>query len=140
MTEIFLTLGLVWALLPVVLFLLDSSINFWTRGAFKTYWCYRFQELKYGGRLFNFEYKGIESAATWFMCDFVIQGFLTLIIFGIVDAHGFLPIVVFIISVLLFVAPRYILDLVKAIRYNSKTRKSDEIEDLKYRLARLEGS
>lgn len=130
---------LVIALTPVVLMLAYAMVEFWTRTSPSYSLVYKLQNFKYRWAA---EYKkdGLTPEGlffTWLCFDAFCAGILTLILCAITNYHGFTPVLWGLLAVLLLIAPRYILDITKAIRYNFKTRDSDRLKDLESEVERL---
>ncbi len=124
---------IVWALIPILLGIISSFVDFYTRGRMFLTLSSDFLEAE--ARYFNTSW-GWDDAA--FFSHFVGPVVIGLASF-IADKHDlwFELGMVGVVCVLL-ILPRYFLDLCNALKYSFKSRKSEEVEDLKERLRKLE--
>lgn len=130
---------LVVALTPVILMLAYALVEFWTRTSPSYSLVYKLQNFKYRWLADN-KKAGLKPEGlffTWLCFDAFCLGIVTLIMCAITKHYGITPILWSLLVIGLLIAPRYVLDITKAIRYNFKTRDSDRLKDLESEVERL---
>ncbi len=124
---------IIWSLIPVVLGIVSSLGDFYTRGRVS---------LSLGRDFLEAEARSFDTS--WDDAALFLHVVLPVIVGGfslIADKHGlWLELGMVGVVCILLILPRYFLDLCNALKYSFKSRKSEEVEDLKDRLRKLEES
>lgn len=137
--EIILTVWLCLVLSPVVLWFGYSLTGFWTRTEQSYSLLYKLQNLKYRWLADDFN-RGLTTegvCCSWLLVDAIVFGFLSMLLIAVQKHFGFEVILWGLLVLLLLIAPRYVLDITKSIRYNFKTRDSDRLKELESEIEKI---
>ena len=119
--------------------LLSVLLNFYVRDWGKFEFTSKVQYLKYGW-LLDKDYerwrcnKLLNYTIAFCLMDFLAVG----VIVVVVTLLGWYYTLLTLLLVLALISPRYVLDLVKTLKYDIKTRESDRIKDMEKRIKELE--
>lgn len=143
---IWIVLVCIWVfhlLVPLVGLSLDTLFTFWSRRSKRKGWATEIQKFKRS--LIGMRWcKSLDADEEVWIVDFIVGMFLTGVIGGIscalvvlgLPSLGLLYILLSLIG-LVFI-PRFVMDIIKGLKYSSKSGKLEEIEELKLKVAKLE--
>ncbi len=144
MKELLVLIGFIIAVTPVILTVISLFTWFYTRTFYPQLVTRVFTWDWRKGRIKVWEYEEDEDQQCFaifiWLIIFASYSGLAAGCYRLYTHYGMIGIIVPITTILVLIAPRYIIDLCKVLKYNRKTQESDRFADLERKISQLENS